>query len=115
MRRVAITGLGAVTPIGNDAPSTWKAAVAGSSGIDFIRSFDASLGGLGGCPYAPGASGNIATEDLVFMLDAMGFDTGIRLDALIDAQRVLADLLPGQTFYGKLAAAGLPKTYRKAA
>jgi hydroxymethylglutaryl-CoA lyase len=80
-----------------------------------IRSFDASLGGLGGCPYAPGASGNIATEDLVFMLEAMGFDTGIRLDALIDAQRVLAELLPGQTFYGKLAAAGLPKTYRKAA
>jgi hydroxymethylglutaryl-CoA lyase len=80
-----------------------------------IRSFDASLGGLGGCPYAPGASGNIATEDLVFMLDAMGFDTGIRLDALIDAQRVLAGLLPGQTFYGKLSAAGLPKTYRKAA
>jgi hydroxymethylglutaryl-CoA lyase len=80
-----------------------------------IRSFDASLGGIGGCPYAPGASGNIATEDLVFMLDAMGFDTGIRLDALIDAQRVLARLLPGQTFYGKLAAAGLPKTYRKAA
>ena len=80
-----------------------------------IRSFDASLGGLGGCPYAPGASGNIATEDLVFMLEAMGFDTGIRLDALIDAQRVLAELLPGQTFYGKLAAAGLPKTYRNAA
>ena len=47
-----------------------------------IRSFDASLGGLGGCPYAPGASGNIATEDLVFMLEAMGLDTGIRLDAL---------------------------------
>ena len=80
-----------------------------------IRSFDASLGGLGGCPYAPGASGNIATEDLVFMLEAMGFDTGIRLDALIDAQRVLAELAPGQTFYGKLAAAGLPKTYRNAA
>lgn len=80
-----------------------------------IRSFDASLGGLGGCPYAPGASGNIATEDLVFMLEAMGLDTGIRLDALIDAQRLLAKLLPGQTFYGKLAAAGLPKTYRNAA
>src|SRR3954454_25123026 len=42
MRRVAVTGLGAVTPIGNDAPSTWRAAVAGESGIDFIRSFDAS-------------------------------------------------------------------------
>jgi hydroxymethylglutaryl-CoA lyase len=74
-----------------------------------IRSFDASLGGLGGCPYAPGASGNIATEDLVFMLETMGFDTGIRLDGLLQARRKLEDLLPGQTFYGKLAAAGVPK------
>jgi hydroxymethylglutaryl-CoA lyase len=76
-----------------------------------IRSFDASLGGLGGCPYAPGASGNIATEDLVFMLESMGLETGIRLDALIDAQRVVAQLLPGQAFYGKLGGAGLPKTF----
>ena len=74
-----------------------------------IRSFDASLGGLGGCPYAPGASGNIATEDLVFMLEAMGLDTGIRLDSLIEAQRTLSTLLPGQTFHGKVAAAGIPK------
>jgi hydroxymethylglutaryl-CoA lyase len=74
-----------------------------------IGSFDASLGGLGGCPYAPGASGNIATEDLVFMLEAMGLDTGIDLDRLIEAQRQLAALLPGQTFHGKVAAAGIPK------
>jgi hydroxymethylglutaryl-CoA lyase len=66
-----------------------------------VRSFDASLGGLGGC---------LATEDLVFMLEAMGFDTGIRLEALIKAQRLLAELLPGQTLYGKLAGAGVPKT-----
>jgi hydroxymethylglutaryl-CoA lyase len=76
-----------------------------------IRSFDASLGGLGGCPYAPGASGNIASEDLVFMLESMGLDTGIRLDALIEAQRTLQKLLPGQTLHGKIATAGLPKTY----
>jgi hydroxymethylglutaryl-CoA lyase len=76
-----------------------------------IRSFDASLGGLGGCPYAPGASGNIATEDLVFMLESMGLDTGIRLDALIEAQRTLQTLLPGQTLHGKIATAGVPKTY----
>jgi len=75
-----------------------------------IRSFDASLGGLGGCPYAPGASGNIASEDLVFMLEGMGFDTGVRLDGLIEAQRKLATLLPGQTFYGKVSAAGIPKS-----
>ena len=76
-----------------------------------IRSFDASLGGLGGCPHAPGASGNIATEDLVFMLEAMGFDTGINLARLIDTQRRLAQWLPGQALYGKIAAAGVPKTY----
>jgi hydroxymethylglutaryl-CoA lyase len=76
-----------------------------------IRSFDASLGGLGGCPHAPGASGNVATEDLVFMLEAMGFDTGIDLGALLDTQRRLAGWLPGQTLYGKLAGAGVPKTY----
>lgn len=76
-----------------------------------IRSFDASLGGLGGCPYAPGASGNIATEDVVFMLEAMGFETGVDLPRLIEAQRLLARLLPGQPLYSKLAGAGLPKTY----
>jgi len=77
-----------------------------------IRSFDASLGGLGGCPHAPGASGNVATEDLVFMLEAMGFDTGIDLTALVKAQRLLTETLPGQTLHGKLANAGLPKTFR---
>ncbi|KAA0579646.1 hydroxymethylglutaryl-CoA lyase [Azospirillum sp. B21] len=76
-----------------------------------IREFDASLGGLGGCPHAPGASGNVATEDLVFMLESMGFDTGIDLDALIEAQRLLATLLPGQPLHGKIAAAGLPKHF----
>lgn len=76
-----------------------------------IRSFDASLGGLGGCPHAPGASGNVATEDLVFMLEEMGFDTGVDLEALLAAQRRLAELLPGQPLYGKLAGAGLTKTY----
>jgi hydroxymethylglutaryl-CoA lyase len=76
-----------------------------------IRSFDSSLGGLGGCPHAPGASGNVATEDLVFMLEEMGFDTGIDLDRLLDAQRRLAELLPGQKLHGKLAGAGPTKTY----
>src|SRR6185295_5407781 len=48
-----------------------------------VRAFDASLGGLGGCPYAPGASGNISTEDLVFMLEAMGVDTGVDIGKLL--------------------------------
>lgn len=76
-----------------------------------IRSFDASLGGLGGCPFAPGASGNIATEDLVYMLESMGLDTGIDLQALIGAQSVLKDIIPGQTLFGKMAGAGLPLGY----
>ena len=76
-----------------------------------IRGFDSSLGGLGGCPHAPGASGNVSTEDLAFMLEAMGFETGIDLEALIDAQRLLATLLPDQPLHGKLARAGLPKTF----
>ena len=94
----------------HDTRGTGLANVVAALGAG-IRSFDASLGGLGGCPYAPGASGNIATEDLVFMLEAMGYDTGINLDGLLEARRKLADLLPGQTFHGKVAAAGIPKNH----
>jgi hydroxymethylglutaryl-CoA lyase len=73
-----------------------------------IGTLDASLGGLGGCPFAPGASGNIVTEDLVFMLEAMGLRTGINLDALISLRSVLAEALPAEELYGFTAAAGLP-------
>jgi len=73
-----------------------------------VRSFDASLGGLGGCPFAPGASGNVATEDLVHMLQAMGMSTGIDLEALLDVRRRLPDWLPGVSLYGALAKAGIP-------
>ncbi len=57
-----------------------------------IRRFDASIGGLGGCPFAPGATGNIATEDLVMMLELMGYDTGIDIDALLVAARLAGEL-----------------------
>ena len=67
---------------------------------------------LAAVPHAPGASGNIATEDVVFMLEAMGFDTGIDLSALIDVRNRLTNWLPGEPLYGKLAQAGLPKTYQ---
>lgn len=77
-----------------------------------IRAFDACLGGLGGCPFAPGASGNIVTEDLVFMLESMGYATGIDLPALIGARQLLADSLPHETLRGGAAIAGLPKTFR---
>ena len=80
-----------------------------------IRGFDSSLAGLGGCPYAPGASGNIVTEDFVFMLESMGFSTGIDLAKLVEARDLLAAGLPGETMRGGVARAGLPKTFRLAA
>jgi hydroxymethylglutaryl-CoA lyase len=73
-----------------------------------IRVFDASLGGLGGCPYAPGASGNICTEDLVFMLEGMGLNTGIDLPALLEVRATVERLLPAAEFHGALGKAGLP-------
>jgi hydroxymethylglutaryl-CoA lyase len=80
-----------------------------------IRGFDSSLAGLGGCPYAPGASGNIVTEDLVFLLESMGFATGIDPEKLLAARAALAQGLPGETLHGQMAKAGLPKTFRRAA
>jgi hydroxymethylglutaryl-CoA lyase len=74
-----------------------------------VRTFDASLAGLGGCPYAPGASGNVVTEDLTFMFEAMGLSTGISLQALIEARKPLAEALPGEPLYGMTPEAGVPK------
>lgn len=73
-----------------------------------ITTLDASLGGIGGCPFAPGASGNIVTEDLVFMLQAMGFDTGIDLDKLLKVREIVSAALPGEPLYGFTPDAGLP-------
>jgi hydroxymethylglutaryl-CoA lyase len=73
-----------------------------------ITTLDASLGGLGGCPFAPGASGNIVTEDLAFMLESMGLETGVDLDALLDVRRQLAQWLPEEPVYGFTSEAGLP-------
>lgn len=77
-----------------------------------VRTFDSSQGGLGGCPYAPGASGNVVTEDLVFMFEAMGLRTGVDLGRLLAAREALAAGLPGEPLYGMLPAAGLPKGWR---
>lgn len=76
-----------------------------------VRTFDASLGGLGGCPYAPGASGNVVTEDLVFMFEAMGIATGIDLATLFQARAPLQAGLPGEAIYGMTPEAGLPKNF----
>ncbi|MCY4427606.1 MAG: hydroxymethylglutaryl-CoA lyase [Halieaceae bacterium] len=80
-----------------------------------ITTVDASLGGLGGCPFAPGASGNIVTEDLVFLLESMGLRTGMDLPRLLEVREQLQRDLPGEELYGFVAAAGLPKTYTAAA
>jgi hydroxymethylglutaryl-CoA lyase len=74
-----------------------------------VTGLDASLGGIGGCPYAPGASGNIVMEDLVFMLEAMGLRTGIDLERLLAVRRQVVEALPGVPFHGALARAGLPR------
>lgn len=76
-----------------------------------VTSFDASQAGIGGCPYAPGATGNIVTEDLVFMLESMGLHTGIDIDRLLEAREVLRTALPDQPLYGHVSEAGLPKGF----
>jgi hydroxymethylglutaryl-CoA lyase len=80
-----------------------------------ITTFDSSLGGLGGCPFAPGASGNIVTEDLVFMLEAMGLRTGIDLTKLLQVRDILRRALPGEALYGFTPEAGLPLGFRQEA
>jgi hydroxymethylglutaryl-CoA lyase len=76
-----------------------------------IREFDSSLAGLGGCPYAPGASGNIVTEDLVFMLEAMGLATGVNLDGLLEARAIMERQLNGEPVHGTYVMAGVPKGF----
>ena len=76
-----------------------------------VTTFDSSQGGIGGCPYAPGATGNIVTEDLVFMLESRGLRTGIDLEKLIAARRIVAEALPGEPLYGHVPDAGLTKGF----
>jgi hydroxymethylglutaryl-CoA lyase len=80
-----------------------------------VHHFDSSLGGLGGCPFAPGASGNVITEDLVFMFEAMGVATGIDLDKLMAARKLMVEAIPQEPTYGHFALAGVPKGFRAAA
>jgi hydroxymethylglutaryl-CoA lyase len=76
-----------------------------------VRSFDSSLAGIGGCPFAPGASGNVVTEDLVYLFESMGIRTGVDLFTLIKAREPLIAGLPGEPLYGMIAAAGVPPGY----
>ncbi|MGW4334087.1 hydroxymethylglutaryl-CoA lyase [Rhodococcus koreensis] len=84
---------------GQGLANAWAAYTSG------IRQFDASVGGLGGCPFAPGASGNIATEELAYMFEDGGITTGIDIDIELDAAR-LAERLLGRSLAGRLLAAG---------
>lgn len=76
-----------------------------------VTTLDASQGGIGGCPYAPGATGNIVTEDLVFMLESMGLRTGIDIGRLIAARQIVLEALPGEPLYGHVPDAGLTKGF----
>src|SRR5882672_4949682 len=79
------------------------------------REFDASLGGLGGCPYAPGATGNIVMEDAAFLFESMGCETGIDLDQLVTVRAIVAAALPEVALYGAIAKAGLPRNFHPVA
>lgn len=80
-----------------------------------ITTFDASLGGLGGCPFAPGASGNLVTEDLVLMLNSMGCKTGIDLEKLLGVRKIVEEALPGEPLYGFTPDAGPMLDYKQRA
>lgn len=80
-----------------------------------VRRFDASLAGIGGCPFAPGATGNIVMDDLCFMLDSMGLNTGVDLEKLLEVRRIVSETLPDIDMRGALARAGLPRNYVSAA
>lgn len=75
------------------------------------RILDGSLGGLGGCPFAPGATGNVVFEDLVFLCETKGFATGIDLERLVAIRDILQREMPGEALYGQMARAGLPRGY----
>lgn len=79
-----------------------------------VTTLDASQGGIGGCPYAPGASGNIVTEDLVYLLESMGLRTGIDIDRLVEAREWLKQGIPGEPLYGFIPDAGVGKNFKYA-
>lgn len=80
-----------------------------------VKMFDGSLAGLGGCPFAPKATGNVVLEDLVFLCQSMGFEVPIDIEALLPARAVLAEAMPDEKLYGALARAGLPLGFQPAA
>lgn len=98
-------------PLGVHLHDTRGMAIANAAAAldEGVRLLDGSLGGLGGCPFAPGATGNVVFEDLVFLCESMGFPTGIDIEALVDVRSILARTMPEEALYGGLARSGLPK------
>ena len=87
-----------------------------SAALDMgARILDGSLGGLGGCPFAPGATGNVVFEDLVFLCESKGFATGIDIGKLVAVRAILRSEMPNEQLYGGLARAGLPSATSAAA
>lgn len=110
--KAVMAEVGAI-PVGahfHDTRGTGLANVAAALDVG-VRRFDASLAGLGGCPFAPGASGNIVMDDLAFMLDSMGLRTGIDLEKLLQVRSIVSRNLPQTELYGAVAKAGLPTNY----
>ncbi len=89
----------------------WDTAVRHLGDKAGIRRFDACTGGIGGCPHAPGASGNVATEDLAYLFASMGVPTGLDFKALIALRGQIAQWLDGEPLYGAIWRAGLPRTF----
>lgn len=115
--RVARSEVGPQMPLRLHLHDTLGTGLANAvAGLDAgIRSFDAAVSGLGGCPFAPGARGNIVTEDLVFMLERMGLSTGIDLDRLMRTREILSRHIAPRHLTGHLHEAGIPKALRSAA
>jgi hydroxymethylglutaryl-CoA lyase len=106
----AVVGLAGSKPVCVHLHDTRGMGIANASAaLDAgARVLDGSLGGLGGCPFAPGATGNVVFEDLVFLCESKGFATGIDIDRLIAVRSILRTEMPGEALYGGLARAGLP-------
>lgn len=115
--RVARSEVGAQMPLRLHLHDTLGTGLANAvAGLDAgIRRFDAAVSGLGGCPFAPGARGNVVTEDLVFMLERMGLSTGIDLDRLMQTREILNRHIAPRHLTGHLHEAGIPKALRSAA
>ncbi len=100
------------TPLGVHLHDTRGMAIANAAAAldNGATLLDGALAGLGGCPFAPGATGNVVFEDLVFLCETKGYDTGIDLEALVQVREILAEAMPQEPLYGGLARSGLPKS-----